>query len=69
MYNEEETRAIGQWALEKGIFVLTDEIYEHLTYDGAGLGLDSEGCAPSWPIAVILNGVAKTYAMTGWRVG
>ena len=69
MYTEEETRAIGQWALEKGIFVLTDEIYEHLTYDGA----DSVSILKAVPEladrCVILNGVAKTYAMTGWRVG
>ena len=69
VYTEEETRAIGQWALEKGIFVLTDEIYEHLTYDGA----DSVSILKAVPEladrCVILNGVAKTYAMTGWRVG
>jgi len=69
VYTEEETRAIGQWALEKGIFVLTDEIYEHLTYDG----IDSVSILKVVPeladTCVILNGVAKTYAMTGWRVG
>jgi len=60
---------IGRWALEHGIWVVTDEIYEHLVYDGV--------TAVSMPVAVpeladtcvILNGVAKTYAMTGWRVG
>ncbi|MFC2745209.1 MAG: pyridoxal phosphate-dependent aminotransferase, partial [Rothia dentocariosa] len=69
VYTEEETRAIGQWALEKGVFVLTDEIYEHLTYDG----IDSVSILKVVPeladTCVILNGVAKTYAMTGWRVG
>ena len=69
VYTEEETRAIGQWALEKGVFVLTDEIYEHLTYDG----MDSVSILKVVPeladTCVILNGVAKTYAMTGWRVG
>jgi aspartate aminotransferase len=60
---------VGRWALEHGIWVITDEIYEHLVYDGAR--------AESLPVAVpgladrclIVNGVAKTYAMTGWRVG
>jgi aspartate aminotransferase len=65
----ELTEAVGRWAVENGIWVITDEIYEHLVYDGAE--------AVSMPVAVpeladtcvVLNGVAKTYAMTGWRVG
>jgi aspartate aminotransferase len=65
----ELTEAVGRWAVEHGIWVVTDEIYEHLVYDGAE--------AVSMPVAVpeladtcvVLNGVAKTYAMTGWRVG
>ncbi len=69
VYSEEQVKAIGEWALAHGIWVITDEIYEHLLYDGAK--------APSMPVLVpgladqciILNGVAKTYAMTGWRVG
>ncbi|WP_256838010.1 pyridoxal phosphate-dependent aminotransferase [Ornithinimicrobium faecis] len=69
VYPPEQVEAIGHWALEHGIWVVTDEIYEHLLYDGAA--------APSVPVAVpeladtcvVLNGVAKTYAMTGWRVG
>ena len=69
VYPPEQVRAIGQWALAHGIWVVTDEIYEHLTYDGAR--------AVSMPVevpeladtCVVLNGVAKTYAMTGWRVG
>ncbi|MGH3797835.1 MAG: pyridoxal phosphate-dependent aminotransferase [Pseudonocardiaceae bacterium] len=60
---------IGRWAAEHGLWVLTDEIYEHLVYEGAH--------ALSMPVAVpeladrcvVLSGVAKTYAMTGWRVG
>jgi aspartate aminotransferase len=63
------TEEVGRWAVEHGIWVITDEIYEHLVYDGAE--------AVSMPVAVpeladrcvVLNGVAKTYAMTGWRVG
>ncbi|TCC58820.1 pyridoxal phosphate-dependent aminotransferase [Kribbella pittospori] len=65
----EAVEAIGRWALEHDLWVITDEIYEHLTYGGAK--------ATSLPVAVpeladktvVLNGVAKTYAMTGWRVG
>ena len=69
VYPAEAVRAIGEWAVEHGIWVISDEIYEHLVYDGV--------TATSMPVAVpeladtcvVLNGVAKTYAMTGWRVG
>ena len=65
----EQVKAIGEWALKNNIWIIADEIYEHLLYDGA--------TAPSMPVLVpgladttiIINGVAKTYAMTGWRVG
>ena len=69
VYSAEQVKAIGEWALKNNIWIIADEIYEHLLYDGA--------VAPSMPVVVpgladttiILNGVAKTYAMTGWRVG
>lgn len=69
VYSTEQVKAIGEWALKNNIWIISDEIYEHLLYDGA--------VAPSLPVVVpaladhviILNGVAKTYAMTGWRVG
>ena len=69
VYSPEQTERIGRWALGNDLWVVTDEIYEHLTYDGA--------TATSIPVAVpeltgrcvVVNGVAKTYAMTGWRVG
>ncbi len=69
VYPREEIEAIGRWALAKGIWVLTDEIYEHLVYGGTEHN--------SMPVLVpeladrclVANGVAKTYAMTGWRVG
>jgi aspartate/methionine/tyrosine aminotransferase len=69
VYTAEQAKAIGEWALKNNIWVISDEIYEHLLYDGA--------TAPSLPVLVpgladtciIVNGVAKTYAMTGWRVG
>ena len=69
VYDPAETEAIGRWALEHGLWVLTDEIYEHLTYDG----LESASLPVVVPeladTCVVVNGVAKTYAMTGWRVG
>jgi aspartate aminotransferase len=69
VYPRDEVEAIGRWALDRGIWVLTDEIYEHLVYGGAE--------QHSMPVLVpelaerclVANGVAKTYAMTGWRVG
>ncbi|MUN40659.1 pyridoxal phosphate-dependent aminotransferase [Actinomadura litoris] len=69
VYTRDEVEAIGRWADEHGLWVVTDEIYEHLVYGGAEFH--------SLPVVVpeladrtlVLNGVAKTYAMTGWRVG
>jgi aspartate aminotransferase len=69
VYSADEVEAIGRWALDHDLWVLTDEIYEHLVYDGLE--------AVSMPVVVpeladrcvVVNGVAKTYAMTGWRVG
>ena len=69
VYPREEIEAIGRWADRHGLWVVTDEIYEHLTYDGV--------THHSMPVVVpeladrcvVVNGVAKTYAMTGWRVG
>lgn len=69
VYTPEETRAIGEWALSKNIFVLTDEIYEHLTYDGVPFTSILKAVPELAENTIILNGVAKTYAMTGWRVG
>lgn len=70
VYTAEETRAIGLWAAERGIFVVTDEIYEHLTYDPAVPFVSMASAAPELgENLVVLNGVAKTFAMTGWRVG
>lgn len=69
VYPRDQIEAIGRWAVEHGLWVLTDEIYEHLVYGGAE--------HHSMPVVVpdladqciVVNGVAKTYAMTGWRVG
>jgi len=69
VYPEDQVRAIGQWAAEHGIWVITDEIYEHLTY-GDNLFTSMPQLVPELrDTCVVLNGVAKTYAMTGWRVG
>jgi len=69
VYPPEQVRAIGQWALEHGIWVVTDEIYEHLTYDDATFVSMPVEVPELADTCVVLNGVAKTYAMTGWRVG
>ncbi len=69
VYPPEQVRAIGQWALDHGDWVVTAEIYEHLVYDGvraASIVVEVPQLAGT---AVVVNGVAKTYAMTGWRVG
>ena len=69
VYPPEEVEAIGRWAVEHGIWVLTDEIYEHLTF-GANRFSSMPVLVPELAdTCIILNGVAKTYAMTGWRVG
>jgi aspartate/methionine/tyrosine aminotransferase len=69
VYPEDEVRAIGEWAVEHGIWVVTDEIYEHLTY-GDNRFVSMPAVVPELADqCVVLNGVAKTYAMTGWRVG
>ena len=69
VYTEEETRAIGEWALEHGIWVMTDEIYQHLVYDEVRAVSIVEAVPELAEQTVLVNGVAKTYAMTGWRVG
>ncbi|MFC0714150.1 pyridoxal phosphate-dependent aminotransferase [Cellulomonas biazotea] len=69
VYSPEQTEEIGRWALEHGIWVITDEIYEHLTYDDAVFTPIVKAVPELADTTVVLNGVAKTYAMTGWRVG
>ena len=69
VYSPEQTAAIGRWALAHGIWVLTDEIYEHLVYDGAVFTPMVRAVPELADTTIVLNGVAKTYAMTGWRVG
>jgi aspartate/methionine/tyrosine aminotransferase len=69
VYSPEETSAVGQWAAANDVWVITDEIYEHLVY-GADPFTSIPACVPEVADrCVVVNGVAKTYAMTGWRVG
>ncbi|WP_138414253.1 pyridoxal phosphate-dependent aminotransferase [Sinomonas gamaensis] len=69
VYEPEQVKEIGEWAASKGLWVVTDEIYEHLTYDGVPFTSIATAAPALGDKVVILNGVAKTYAMTGWRVG
>ena len=69
VYTPEETITIGKWAVEHGIWVITDEIYEHLTYGKHTFSSMPTLVPELADTCVIVNGVAKTYAMTGWRVG
>jgi aspartate/methionine/tyrosine aminotransferase len=69
VYSPQQIREIGRWAVANGIWVITDEIYEHLTYDGVrsvSMPVEVPELADT---CIVLNGVAKAYAMTGWRVG
>ncbi|MFJ1753150.1 pyridoxal phosphate-dependent aminotransferase [Kitasatospora sp. NPDC088134] len=69
VYTEAEAEAIGRWALEHGLWVLTDEIYEHLVYGDAAFTSLPALLPELADKCIVVNGVAKTYAMTGWRVG
>lgn len=69
VYTPTEARAIGEWALEHGIWIITDEIYEHLLYEDAEPAHMVKLLPELANQTIALNGVAKTYAMTGWRVG
>ncbi|MGJ0204322.1 pyridoxal phosphate-dependent aminotransferase [Leucobacter sp. gxy201] len=69
VYTAEETRAIGEWAESHDLWVVADEIYQNLVYNG-GRALSIVEAAPALQDrAILVNGVAKTYAMTGWRLG
>ncbi|MGH9263376.1 MAG: pyridoxal phosphate-dependent aminotransferase [Acidimicrobiales bacterium] len=69
VYTPEQTAEVGRWAAERGLWVLTDEIYEHLVY-GEHRFSSLPALVPELADrTIVVNGVAKTYAMTGWRVG
>ena len=69
VYSPAEVQAIGEWAAAKGLWVVTDEIYEHLVYGDAEFSSMPVLVPELADKCVVVNGVAKTYAMTGWRVG
>jgi aspartate/methionine/tyrosine aminotransferase len=69
VYTPEETKAIGEWAVRNKVWVITDEIYEHLTFGGHTFASMPALVPELAGQCLVLNGVAKTYAMTGWRVG
>jgi aspartate aminotransferase len=69
VYRPDEVEAIGNWAVEHGIWVITDEIYEHLTYGRHEFSSMPVLVPELADQCIVVNGVAKTYAMTGWRVG
>jgi aspartate aminotransferase len=69
VYSPEQTKAIGEWAEEHGLWVISDEIYQNLTYDGVRAVSIVEAVPALADRTILVNGVAKTYAMTGWRLG
>jgi aspartate aminotransferase len=69
VYPPEQVAEIGRWAAEHGLWVITDEIYEHLVYGDAQFSSMPVAAPEIVDQCIVLNGVAKTYAMTGWRVG
>jgi aspartate aminotransferase len=68
VYSEEESRAIGEWAQKNDVWVIADEIYQRLVYS-TDVAPSIVAATPRLENWVIINGVAKSYAMTGWRVG
>lgn len=69
VYSPEQIREIGLWAVEHGIWIVSDEIYQHLTYDDVQFASLPALVPEAADTTILLNGVAKTFAMTGWRVG
>jgi len=69
VYSPDQVAAIGAWALEHGLWVISDEIYQNLTYDGVRAMSIVEATPELADRTILVNGVAKTYAMTGWRLG
>ena len=69
VYTRDEVTAVATWALEHGVWIISDEIYQDLTYDGVEAVSVTEAVPEVADQTILVNGVAKTYAMTGWRVG
>jgi len=69
VYTADEARAIGEWAKERNIWVMADEIYQRLVYGGEDVAPSIAAVTPDLEKVILINGVAKSFAMTGWRVG
>ena len=69
VYTRDEVEAIGRWALKHGIWIISDEIYQNLVYDGVKAYSVTEVVPELKDTTILVNGVAKSYAMTGWRLG
>ena len=69
VYSREQVEAIGRWAYENGMWIITDEIYQNLVYDGNRAVSITEAVPEMIDRTIMVNGVAKSYAMTGWRLG
>jgi aspartate/methionine/tyrosine aminotransferase len=69
VYSADEARAIGEWAKEHDIWVMADEIYQRLVYGSDDVAASIAGVTPDLDKVILINGVAKSFAMTGWRVG
>ncbi|MSZ19508.1 MAG: aminotransferase class I/II-fold pyridoxal phosphate-dependent enzyme [Actinobacteria bacterium] len=69
VYSKEQVKAIGEWALKNDVWIVTDEIYQNLVYDGRKAYSITEVVPEMLDRTIMVNGVAKSYAMTGWRLG
>jgi aspartate aminotransferase len=69
VYSRSEVEAIGRWAYENGLWIISDEIYQNLTFDGLKAFSVTEVVPEMIDRSILVNGVAKSYAMTGWRLG
>ncbi len=69
VYTPEETKALGDICVEKGVLIMSDEIYEHLLYDGATVKSVASFSQAHYDHTIIVHGFAKAWSMTGWRLG
>ena len=69
VYTPDEIKALGDICVEKGVLIMSDEIYEHLTYDGAQVKSVASFSQAHYDHTIIVHGFAKAWSMTGWRLG
>jgi aspartate aminotransferase len=69
VYSPEEVKALGDLCVEKGVLIMSDEIYEHLLYDGATVKSVASFSPAHYDHTIIVHGLAKAWSMTGWRLG